>query len=124
MTRILLVAFLSLTLLACKSTDDLLGNKPIVDLQGVNIIAYESDLIDCQQYADEVQIGRQAAVGTVAGAAVGSVFGAIIGDSGTAQRGAGVGAVSGGMRGVGNGLGEREQVIRRCLIGRGYRVLN
>lgn len=124
MCRLSVIGFLALTLTACKATDDLLGNQPIVDMQGVNVIAYESDLSDCRVYADEVQVGRQTAVGTVAGAAVGSVFGAIIGDSGTAQRGAGVGAVTGGMRGVGNGLSEREQVIRRCLMGRGYRVLN
>lgn len=124
MYRLSIFGLFALTITGCKTTDDILGNQPIVDMQGVNVIAYESDLSDCQLYADEVQVGRQTAVGTVAGAAVGSVFGAIIGDSSTAQRGAGVGAVTGGMRGVGSGLSEREQVIRRCLMGRGYRVLN
>ena len=124
MPKVFALALISLMFTACKATDDLLGNEPIVDMQGVNIVAYEADLVDCQAYADQVQIGRQTAVGTVAGAAVGSVFGAIIGDSGTTQRGAGVGAVSGGVRGVSGGLSERERVIRRCLMGRGYRVLN
>ncbi len=124
MPRTYVLGFLASLLFACKTTDDLLGNKPIVDMQGVNVVAYEADLVDCQAYANQVQIGRQTAVGTVAGAAVGTVFGAIIGDSGTAQRGAGVGAVSGGVRGVSGGLSERERVIRRCLMGRGYRVLN
>ena len=58
------------------------------------------------------------------GAVVGSVFGAVLGNSGTAKRGAGIGAVGGGASGAGEGLREREQVIKRCLIGRGYRVLN
>lgn len=124
MPRIYITIVIALLLTACKTSDDLLGNRPIVDMQGVNVVAYEADLVDCQAYADEVQIGRQTAVGTVAGAAVGTVFGAIVGDSGTAQRGAGVGAVTGGVRGVSGGLSERERVIRRCLMGRGYRVLN
>jgi len=124
MLRVSILGLVASVLFSCETTDDLLGNKPIVDMQGVNVVAYEADLSDCRMYADEVQIGQQTAVGTVAGAAVGTVFGAIIGDSGTAQRGAGVGAVSGGVRGVSGGLSEREQVIRRCLMGRGYRVLN
>lgn len=124
MRKVVFLGLIACMLMACKATDDLLGNKPIVDMQGVNVIAYESDLADCQIYADEVQIGRQTAVGAVTGGAVGSIFGAIIGDSSTAQRGAGVGAVTGGMRGIGSGLSERVQVIRRCLMGRGYRVLN
>ena len=85
---------------------------------------YEADLTDCQNYADQVQVGRQIAVGAVAGAAVCGVFGAVIGNSDTAQRGAGIGAVGWGARGAGRGLQERERVIRRCLISRGYRVLN
>ncbi len=59
-----------------------------------------------------------------AGAVIGGVFGAVLGNRSTAQRGAGVGAVGGGARGVGEGLRERERVIKSCLIGRGYQVLN
>lgn len=113
-----------LVLSSCRNVEEITGNTPIIDTQGVNMAQYEVDLEDCYAYADQVQVGRQAVVGATAGAAVGGVFGAIIGDSDTAQRGAGVGAVGGGARGVGRGLVERERVIRRCLIGRGYRVLN
>lgn len=117
---LLLVLFLT----GCRNVEEITGNTPIIDTQGVNMAQYEVDLQDCYAYADQVQVGRQAAVGAAAGAAVGGVFGAVIGDSDTAQRGAGVGAVGGGARGVGRGLQERERVIRRCLMGRGYRVLN
>lgn len=114
----------TLSLFSCRSVEDLTGSTPIIDTQGVNMARYEADLTDCQDYADQVQVGRQTAVGAVTGAAVGGVFGAVIGNSDTAQRGAGVGAVGGGARGAGRGLQERERVIKRCLIGRGYRVLN
>ena len=113
-----------LAITACASVEDLTGNNPIVDTQGVNIASYNSDLFECQRYADEVAIAQKATAGAVTGAVIGGVFGAIVGNSDTAQRGAGVGAVGGGARGVGNGIRERERVIKRCLMGRGYLVLN
>ena len=113
-----------LLLSSCANIEDLTGNNPIIDTFGVNLAQYDNDLMQCQAYADEVQIAQKAVSGVVLGAAVGGIFGAVLGDSSTAQRGAGVGAVSGGARGVGKGLRERERVIKRCLIGRGYRVLN
>lgn len=123
--RIRYLAVLLLTLVtACASVEDLTGNNPIVDTQGVNMTAYNSDLSACQAFADEVEIAQKAASGAVTGAVVGGVFGAVLGNSDTAQRGAGVGAVGGGARGIGEGIREREHVIKRCLIGRGYRVLN
>jgi outer membrane lipoprotein SlyB len=97
MPRILLVLLTTLLLASCSSVEDLAGNNPIIDTQGVNLARYESDLLQCQSYADEVAI---------------------------AKKGAGIGAVGGSARGVGDGLRERERVVKRCLIGRGYRVLN
>ncbi len=110
--------------LGCATVEDLTGNNPIIESRGVNLAQYDQDLIECQQYADEVEIARKAGTGAAAGAVVGGVFGAVLDNSDTAKRGAGVGAVAGGARGVGEGLREREMVIKRCLIGRGYRVLN
>jgi outer membrane lipoprotein SlyB len=123
-SRPLACSTLMVLLANCASVEDLTGNNPIIDTQGVNLSQYNSDLIACQAYADEVQIAQKAASGAVSGAVVGGVVGAVIGNSDTAQRGAGVGAVAGGARGVGEGIRERELVIKRCLIGRGYRVLN
>ena len=42
----------------------------------------------------------------------------------SAERGAGVGAVTGGVRGAREGVRETERVVKQCLRGRGYRVLN
>lgn len=123
---LVLLNTLSLTLLltACSSIEDLTGNNPIIDTQGVNLAQYDVDLLQCQDYADEVAIAQKAGSGAVAGAVVGGVFGAVVGNSNSAKKGAGIGAIGGGARGVGEGIRERERVIKRCLIGRGYRVLN
>ena len=118
--RILLLV-MALTLVAgCRATDD----RPIVDMQGVNVAQYNQDLAECRVYADEVQAGRQVARGTVGGAVVGGAVGAAVGNSNTAQRTAGAGAVLGAARGARGAVFERERVVRNCLIGRGYRVLN
>lgn len=113
-----------LLLASCGSLEDLSGNNPIIDTQGVNIASYNADLAQCEDYADEVALAQKAGAGAVSGAVVGGVVGAVVGNSSTTQRGAGIGAVAGGARGVGEGIRERERVIKRCLIGRGYRVLN
>lgn len=100
------------------------NRPPIVDMAGVDPAAYQRDLQECEAYAAEVQVAAQAGTGAAAGAVVGAAVGAVFGNSSTAARGAGAGAVSGAANGTGTGLAERRQVIRNCLIGRGYRVLN
>ena len=115
-----LVYLLIAVLGACRATDD----RPIVDMQGVNRAQYDADLAQCQAYADEVQAGREVTRGAIGGAVVGGAIGAAVGNSNTAQRAAGAGAVAGAARGAGSAVREREMVIRNCLRGRGYRVLN
>ena len=55
---------------------------------------------------------------------MGGLVGAALGDSRTAQRAAGVGAVSGGARGAGATKQEKDVVVKNCMRNRGYRVLN
>ena len=101
------------------------GNSGIIiDTKGVDMSGYHADLTDCQSYASQVPVAQRTATSTAGGAVLGGVIGAIVGDSGTAQRGAGVGAVTGAVKGVSSGTKERQQVVRNCLRGRGYRVLN
>lgn len=118
-----LVAIL-VSLTACAGPGSRGGNAVIVDTKGVDQYAYERDLRDCEAYADQVAVGRQAAGGAVAGAVIGGAVGAIAGNSDTAKRSAGVGGVVGGAKGASSGLHERDRVIKNCLRGRGYRVLN
>lgn len=100
------------------------NRPPIVDMAGVDVAAWQRDLQECEAYADQVQVAAQAGSGAAAGAVVGAAVGAVFGNSTTAARGAGAGAVSGAAGGTSRGFAERRQVVRNCLLGRGYRVLN
>ncbi len=109
---------------ACGSVEQFTGAEPVVDMQGVNYAMYHADLMQCRDYADQVNVGRQAAVAATATAAAAAVAGASVDDSDTAKRLAGVGAAVGAFKGVAGALDERRQVLGNCLSGRGYRVLN
>lgn len=123
MMRTVLLGILGL-LTACGSVQDVFMDEPIVDTRGLNLAQYNQDLMECQLIAEQVDVTEDAVVGAVVGGAVGGAVGAAVGNSDTAQRGAGAGAILGGVRETGRGLREKERVVRRCLLGRGYRVLN
>ena len=119
----LAVAALAATLLAslagCAAHPD-----PIVDMKGVDQDEFARDWQECDEYSEEVVIARGVAKGGATGAAVGAVAGAIGGDSGDVGEGAGFGALYGGTRSGLDADAEKQQVFKRCLRGRGYRVLN
>jgi hypothetical protein len=94
---------------------------PIIDTKGVNMARYEIDLRECSEYAEEISVAEGTAKGAAAGAVVGAAAGAISGD---ADRGAGYGAIGGGTRSALYNQREKERVVKNCLRGRGYRVLN
>jgi hypothetical protein len=94
---------------------------PIVDTKGVNMARYEQDLAECTAYSEQVRIEQGVAKGAVGGAAVGAATGAIVGDT---AKGAGVGAVAGAAKSAQIGEREKSGVVKRCLRGRGYKVLN
>jgi outer membrane lipoprotein SlyB len=96
----------------------------IIDTQGVDMQQYHQDMDDCQSFATQVPVAEKATKTAVGGAVVGGVLGAIVGNSSTAAKGAGVGAVTGGLKGTSSGYRERDRVVKNCLRGRGYRVLN
>ena len=106
------------TLAACTTTDEI-----IIDQKGVNMAAYQQDL-ECKSYSASVNTGEKAAVGAATGAVVGGLVGAITGGGEGAAKGAGIGAVGGGAKGAGQGAETEVQVVKNCLRGRGYRVLN
>jgi len=96
-----------------------------VDLKGIDRNQYEEDLADCQGYADEVKIVKQVAIGAAGGAALGGAIGAVSGKNTTGiGQAAGSGAVYGGTITGLPAAGEYRMVLRECLRGRGYRVLN
>lgn len=120
MKRCLLPLFPCLVLAACTTTDEI-----IIDRKGVDMARYEQDLAECRGYAEEVATGEKAAKGAASGAVVGGLVGAVAGGSREATgRGAGVGAVTGGASGIAEGERDKVKVVKQCLRGRGYKVLN
>jgi len=108
-------------LLGCASQP---SQSVIIDRRGVDMQRYAIDLEECAAYAREVPVEQNTARDAARGAAVGGAVGAIVGGTDAAVRTAGVGAVGGATRGLIRSEAEQRVVVRNCLRGRGYRVLN
>ena len=107
---------IALAVAACAAHPD-----PIVDMKGVNPDYLAMDWEDCEGYTEQIAVTQGVAKGTAAGAGVGAVSGAINGDVGrAAANGALFGATKSGL----DADREKQKVFKRCLRGRGYRVLN
>ncbi len=124
----LLLATLGLTsiliLSGCASTGAGINYRPIIDTRGVDFNKYEKDLGDCQTYAAQTAgAAESAAAGAVAGAALGAVLAAAAGSRYSRSSTARVGAVSGAVGAAAEGEQNQRNIIRRCLAGRGYSVL-
>ncbi len=105
--------------------------QPIVDAgqPGFDPQRYQLDLAQCRIYADQINAFEEAGGGALVGAGIGAALGAIAGSfAGQVGEGAAIGAAVGGASGLAGGAGRgvvrREDVVRRCLAGRGYMVLN
>ena len=96
------------------------GSKPIIDKKGVDLNAYEADLKDCTEYANEISVGQSILTGSAVGAAIGGVV-EVLSDEEDAIE---LGAVSGGAKSGILSVREKERVVKKCLRGRGYKVLN
>lgn len=117
-------AQLTVTLTALALVTACANKDVIVDSKGVDMSRYAQDRRECDALTTQVSTGTQAAKSAGVGAVVAGAVGAIFGNSGTVGRAAGAGGVVGGARGALQGESEKEQVLRNCLRGRGYRVLN
>ena len=95
------------------------GSKPIIDKKGVDLNAYEVDLKECTEYANDISVGRSVLKGSAAGAAIGGVE--VLTDEDDAIE---VGAISGGAKSGIKSVRQKERVVKKCLRGRGYKVLN
>jgi len=99
--------------------------EPVIDTRNVDMSRYQADLGECRQFSTSTSVAEGAGRGAAGGAVLGGAIGAIIGDSSdSAVKGAGVGTVAGGARGARAALREQQMIIRNCLRGRGYQVLN
>ena len=122
--RYLVIVIAAALLAGCADT-----YNPIVDNKGVDQAAYQRDLAQCRDHARRVSPLGDAAKGGLIGGAIGAAAGAVIGAlTGGIGSGAAIGAAGGGTAGVLQGgltgAERQKRVIRRCMSGRGYRVLD
>lgn len=97
--------------------------RPIIDTRGVNMQAYENDLANCQAYASQISPGANAAGTAAAGAVIGGILGGLFGNRQSVGQMAAAGGMLGGVSGAEHGANQQMNVIRNCLRGRGYQVL-
>lgn len=113
-----------LLLNACAGNSPQASGGVIIDTKGVDMQVYYQELHECRNYASQVNTSSNVAGKTISGAVIGGAVGAITGNSDTAKRAAGVGGLLGAVKGSSQAGREKQRVVRNCLVGRGYRVLN
>jgi uncharacterized protein YcfJ len=110
----------------------------VVDMSQVqDYTKYQTDLQQCEGLAVQNQPSapqRDSVAGTaVKGAAVGAAAGAVSGGSGSkaAKKGAGAGVILAAGRNSrerrnasANATAQKDQIVKNCMLGRGYNVLN
>jgi uncharacterized protein YcfJ len=110
----------------------------VVDMSQIeDYTQYQTDLQQCEGLAVQNQPSapqRESVAGTaVKGAAVGAAAGAISGGSGSkaAKKGAGAGVIVAAGRNSrerrdasANAAEQKDQIVKNCMRGRGYNVLN
>jgi len=111
--------FVFLLLSGCAAHPD-----PIIDTKGEDPETLAQDWKECDAFSEEVQVAKGIGKGAGTGAVVGAVAGAIGGNSEDVRESAGIGALYGGTRSGLDAAEEKQLVFKRCMAGRGYRVLN
>ena len=127
MTKNLITALFLITLSGCVANSSgsiFESSKPIIDTKGVNMSQYDIDLEECSVFSKDISTGKSIAKGAATGAAVGAVIEAITDDVRSRRDAIEVGAVSGGANSGIRAVREKEQILKRCLRGRGYKILN
>lgn len=96
---------------------------PIIDTKGVDEELMAEDWDECEAYSEEVSVAAGTAKGAGLGAAIGAVVGTI-GGGGDIAEDAAYGAVYGGADSGLDADRDKQAVFKRCMRGRGYKVLN
>ena len=94
---------------------------PLVDMKNRDPVTFNQDVVECQQYAKQ---RLDAAGGAIAGALIGALIGTALSPRGYRNETAGYGATVGAISGGAQANETQEVIIKRCLSGRGYNVLN
>ena len=119
----LLVLLIAGTMLAnCSATTGFY--KPVVDRKGVDDAGYEKDLAECQEYAKEgINPVTGAVVGAVAGAVIGTVVNKVINPRDKENFGGKIGTIYGAGGGAVAGMDDQINIVKKCMSGRGYKLL-
>lgn len=95
---------------------------PVVDMKYINPQTYANDVRECQVYANQrISAGEAAAVGALFGALLGAVLASGSRYQSQLQT---EGAVLGGIGAGASANQTQESIVKRCLAGRGYNILN
>lgn len=96
----------------------------IIDTRGVDENVFKKDYSECSDFAKNIDLTeRTLKQGAVAGA-TGAAVGAIIGGEEAAKKIGGSAAVLNAVEANLDGRNEQAKIIKNCLRGRGYKVLN
>ena len=96
----------------------------IIDTRGVDESVFKKDYSECSDFAKNIDLTeRTLKQGAVAGA-TGAAVGAIIGGEEAAKKIGGSAAVLNAVEANLDGRIEQAKIIKNCLRGRGYKVLN
>ena len=114
----LIAAGLAIVLTGCATRGS--NYVPLVDQKTIDPAALQTDIKECQAYAAQRYDEQQAAV-------VGALFGAAIGAAASNKYSGNltaVGAAAGAGGALRGTLDSQERIIARCMMGRGYNVLD
>jgi uncharacterized protein YcfJ len=117
--RIAGIALVFAMLSGCATTQ----YRPLVD-SGVSRGSYDDDVADCQHLAAQRPAAAQAAGGAAVGAVLGALLGVAVGLHGNdVAEVAAWGAANGGIEGAAYGSAAQQDIVSRCMAGRGYNVV-
>ena len=123
MKKVVTIAVAAVILAGCAAP--MHSYQPLVDGDTTST-QYQRDLEECRAYAmTKPSAENSAAVGAIVGALAGVALLALGGGrGGWGNEVAAVGAAMGGVQGYNEGAQGQQNVVKRCLAGRGHRVLD
>ena len=121
-----IILFLSMCLLAsCVSNDVSEKNDvAIIDTRGVDMDVYRNDLLDCSSFSKNIDATQRTIEEGARSGVTGAAVGAILGGKEGAKKIGGSAGILGAVEGHIEARYEQSKIIKNCLRGRGYKVLN
>lgn len=96
----------------------------IIDTRGVDESVFKKDYSECSDFAKNIDLTERTLKQSAVAGATGAAVGAIIGGEEAAKKIGGSAAVLNAVEANLDGRNEQAKIIKNCLRGRGYKVLN